>query len=105
MANYVIEARSFSIALLWCHNFWVLKNAVHGTAIAELHGLAYDPVRQMTLPIGTSKAHRLRVFVYPHALVYAARFGSPIHSTRMLHNSSTKLVYDGADALSRWETA
>ena len=54
MPVYSIEARSFCIALAWCHNFWVLKND-SGETLAELHGLAYDRIRQKILPIGTTR--------------------------------------------------
>ena len=105
MANYAIEARSFPIAFFWCHNFWVLKKGSGGASVAELHGLAYDPVRQRTLPIGTTREHRLRVFVYPHEAGYSVRLGSPIHTTRMFARSRARPVYEGADALCRWEAA
>jgi hypothetical protein len=104
MPLYSIEARSFSIALAWCHNFWVLKNA-DGSTLAELHGLAYDRINHTILPIGTTKDHALRVFVFPHDAAYAARLGAPIHSTRMYWRSRARVVYQGEDGLARWDAA
>lgn len=105
MTGYAIEARSFCIALAWCHNFWVLKNAELGTTIAELHGLAYDRINGKILPIGTTLDHALRVFLFPHDADYGARVGRPLHSTRMYANSRARVVYQDADALARWNAA
>ncbi len=104
MPVYSIEARSFAIAVAWCHNFWVLKNADDST-VAELHGLAYDRITRRILPIGTTKDHALRVFLFPHDPAYAAKVGLPLHSTRMYSRSRMRVVYSGEDALARWETA
>jgi len=103
MPDYSIEARSFSIALAWCHNFWVLKSA--DATVAELHGLAYDRITGKILPIGTNRNHALRVFVFPHDPDYASEVGRPLHSTRMFANSRARIVYEGADALARWSAA
>lgn len=105
MSGYSIEARSFSIALAWCHNFWVLRNEASGASIAELHGLAYDRVSGRILPIGVTKDHSLRMFVFPHDAVYAAALGRPVQSTRMFVKSRGQVVYRGADAFDRWNAA
>jgi hypothetical protein len=104
LATHLIEARSFRVALACCHNFWVLKNA-NGHTLAELHGLAYDRITRKILPIGTTKNHSLRVFVFAHDQSYAAMLGVPVSSTRMYGRSRAHVVYQGADALSRWNAA
>jgi hypothetical protein len=105
MPIYSIEARSFCIALAWCHNFWVLKNADSGATIAELHGLAYDRVHRKILPIGTTREHALRVFLFPHDEAYAQEVGRPPYSTRMYAKSRAHVVYRDADSLARWSAA
>lgn len=105
MTGYAIEARSFCIALAWCHNFWVLKNAESSATIAELHGLAYDRTARKILPIGTTLDHALRVFLFPHDADYGARLGIPLYSTRMYANSRARVVCKGADSLARWDAA
>ena len=104
MPVHSIEARSFAIAIAWCHNFWVLKNA-DGSTIAELHGLAYDRIHNTILPIGTTKDHALRTFVFPHDPDYARRIGRPMHSTRMYCRSRAHVVYQGEDGMARWNAA
>ena len=101
---HTIEARSFRVALACCHNFWVLKNA-NGHTLAELHGLAYDRITRKILPIGTTKNHSLRVFVFAHDQSYAAMLGVPVSSTRMYARSRARVVYEGDDALARWRAA
>jgi hypothetical protein len=105
MPIYSIEARSYAIAVAWCHNFWVLSHADRGTAIAELHGLAYDRVSGRILPIGTNKNHSLRAFVFPHDANYAASLGLATSSTRMFSRSRAQIVYRGPDGLDRWQAA
>jgi hypothetical protein len=105
MPSYSIEARSYRIAIACSHNFWVLKNADLDTAIAELHGLAYDRVSGRILPIGTNKNHSLRVFVFAHDAAYAASLGLATGSTRMFARSRSRVVYRGADGLHRWQAA
>ena len=105
MAKYAIEARSFPILYLCCHNFWVLQDVEAGTTVAELHGLAFDPVSGQTLPIGYSPEHRLRMFVYAHDQAYAAETGARVYSTRMYANSRAQLVYAESDARRRWDAA
>ena len=102
--KHVIEARSFRVALTCCHNFWVLKNA-NGHTLAELHGLAFDRITQRILPIGTTKNHSLRVFVFPHDQSYASTIGQPVGSTRMYWKSRARVVHEGPDALARWNAA
>ncbi len=104
MPVYSIEARSFSIALAWCHNFWVLKND-SGATLAELHGLAYDRIHRKILPIGTTRHHALRVFLFPHDAAYAEEVGRPLHTTRMYGNSRAHVVHQGEDSLARWAAA
>jgi hypothetical protein len=103
--SYLIEARSYRIALAWSHNFWVLKNASAGTSIAELHGLAYDRVSGRILPIGTTRQHSLRVFVFAHDPEYAATLGLPVGRTGMFSRSRGRAVYSEADSLARWDAA
>jgi hypothetical protein len=105
MTQYLIEARSFRVALAWTHNFWVLKDAGSGRSIAELHGLAYDRVTRRILPIGTTRNHSLRVFLFPHDAHYAATLSLPVSSTRMFARSRAHVVHDGADGLARWTAA
>ena len=105
MPSYAIEARAFRVALAWAHHFWVLWNADAGTSIAELHGLAYDRVTHKILPIGTTTAHSLRVFVFPHDAGYASSLGKAVASTRMFANSRTHVVHRDADGLVRWNAA
>ena len=105
MPNYAIEARSFAILHLCCHNFWVLKDADSGSTVAELHGLAFDPGSGRVLPIGYTREHRLRLFVFPHDEGYAAEIGQPLHQTRMHANSRAQVVYREADARGRWDAA
>ena len=102
--KHIIEARSFRVILCGCHNFWVLKNA-NGHTLAELHGLAYDRINRRILPIGTTKNHALRVFCYAHDESYARSTGLPMGSTRMYWKSRSKVVYEGEDALARWDAA
>ncbi|HEX2827971.1 MAG TPA: hypothetical protein VHP37_16585 [Burkholderiales bacterium] len=102
--KHLIEARSFRVLFAGCHNFWVLKNA-NGHTLAELHGLAYDRVNKKVLPIGTTKNHGLRVFAYAHDESYARASGLPMGSTRMYWKSRVKAVYQGEDALARWNAA
>ena len=102
--NHTIEARSFRVLLAGCHNFWVLKNA-NGHMLAELHGLAYDRISQKILPIGTTNNHSLRVFAFAHDESYARMTGIPLGSTRMYWKSRAKVVYQGEDALARWNAA
>ena len=102
--KHIIEARSFRVILCGCHNFWVLKNA-NGHTLAELHGLAYDRISRKILPIGTTKNHALRVFCYAHDASYARSAGLPMGSTRMYWKSRAKAVYEGEDALARWNAA
>jgi len=103
--TYLIEARSYRIALAWCHNFWVLKNASLGTAVAELHGLAYDRATRRILPIGTTRHHSLRVFVFAHDPDYAETLGLPVGRTGMFARSRARTVYARADSLTRWKAA
>ena len=102
--KHIIEARSYRVALACCHNFWVLKDANGGT-LAELHGLAYDRIARKILPIGTTRNHSLRVFVFPHDERYAAELGLPVGCTRMYALSRARTVYEGEDALARWRAA
>ena len=105
MTIYSIEARSFRVALAGSHNFWVLADADRGVAMAELHGLAYDRVRQVILPIGTNKDHSLRMFVFAHDEQYAATLGLKTTATRMFSRSRARIAYRGADGLERWNAA
>lgn len=104
MPVYSIEARSFSIAVACCHNFWVLKDA-NGATMAELHGLAYDRINHTILPIGTTRNHALRVFVFPHDAAYAAELRLTVRSTRMYSRSRAREVYRGEDGMARWSAA
>ena len=104
MPTYSIEARAFRVALAWSHCFWVLRHADLGT-IAELHGLAFDRITRTILPIGTTRDHSLRVFVFAHEAAYAARLGIAVSSTRMYARSRARLVHEGEDALARWDAA
>ncbi len=105
MARYIIEARSFRVAIAWSHNFWVLKEAGSGSAIAELHGLAYDRVRRRVLPIGTTREHSLRVFMFSHDAQYAASLAVPVGSTRMYAKSRAHIVHESTEGLARWRAA
>ena len=102
--KHIIEARSFRVAFACCHNFWVLKDA-SGNTLAELHGLAYDRITKRILPIGTTTNHSLRVFLFAHDPAYAATLRVPVSSTRMYRKSRARVVYEGEDALARWEAA
>ena len=57
------------------------------------------------MPIGTTKHHALRVFVFPHDAAYGASLGLATGSTRMYWRSRARLVYQGEDGLARWSTA
>jgi hypothetical protein len=105
MATYSIEARCFRVALAWSHCFWALNDAERGIALAELHGLAYDRITQAILPIGTTRQHSLRVFLFAHDAGYASRSGAPLRSTRMFWRSRAERVHEGADGLERWNAA
>ena len=105
MPSYSIEARSFRVAFACCHNFWVIRDAEREVTLAELHGLAYDRVRRIILPIGTNRQHALRVFVFPHDAQYAATLGLRVGSTRMYARSRAHRVYGGSDGLARWSAA
>ena len=105
MPRYVIEARSFPLLVFWCHNFWVLKDAERGVSMAELHGLAFDPATNTTLPIGYNRTHRLRFFCYAHDEAYAAQVAAPLRTTRMFAKSRAHVAYEGDDALQRWSAA
>jgi hypothetical protein len=48
---YSIEARSYDIASIASHNFWVLRNS-KGETVSELHGLATDRETNKFKPIG-----------------------------------------------------
>jgi hypothetical protein len=102
---YAIEARSFRVVLAGAHNFWVLKDDDRGVTLAELHGLAYDRVKRIILPIGTNRDHSLRMFVFPHDRSYAATLGLPVSTTRMYLRSRARVVHRGSDGLDRWNAA
>jgi hypothetical protein len=102
---YTIEARAFRVALAGSHNFWVLKDDDRGVILGELHGLAYDRVKRVILPIGTNRNHALRMFVFPHDAAYAATLGLPVSTTRMFRQSRARVAYRGADGLDRWNAA
>ena len=104
MTNCVIEARSYRLAI-WSHDFWVLKNRDTGEVIAELHGLATCRVTGRIIPIGTTRQHSLRVYVFPHEPNYAESLRLPPRSTRMIARSVWHPVYEQGDAFSRWKTA
>ena len=105
MPRYSIEARCYHVALGCSHNFWVLKDAHRDATIGELHGLAYDRVRKVILPIGTNRDHALRVFVFAHDDAYAEKLRLPVSSTRMYGRSRAHVAYRGDDGLERWSAA
>src|SRR6476659_2427449 len=105
MPTYSIEARCFRVALAWSHYFWVLNDAERGITLAELHGLAYDRITRTILPIGTTRHHSLRVFLFAHDAGYASRSGAPLTSTRMFWRSRAQRVYESVDGLERWNAA
>ena len=49
--HFSIEARSYNIAGIASHNFWVLRNG-ESEEIAQLHGLATDRTTNIFKPIG-----------------------------------------------------
>jgi hypothetical protein len=102
--SYVIEARSFRFAFACSHNFWVLRRG-DGHSVAELHGLAFDRTTRTILPIGTTRDHSLRVFIFPHERDYAMKVGRKITVTHMFEASRSRAVYRGRDVLARWEAA
>jgi|SRR5262245_44964688 len=104
MPEYVIEARSYRIGFA-THNFWVLADADSAQSIAELHGLATSRVTGLTVPIGTSDEHSLRVYVFPHEPNYAESLGVPVKFTRMFSRSCAHAAHRGADGLARWSAA
>ena len=104
MREYIIEARSFRIGLA-SHNFWVLKDAGAGDTIGELHGLATNRTTGRIVPIGTTREHGLRAYVFPHDSSYAASVALPVKHTRMFSRSQAHVVYEGADGLARWSAA
>lgn len=105
MSVYTIEARCFRVALAGAHNFWVLRDDDRGLTLAELHGLAYDRVRKIILPIGTNRNHTLRTFVFPHDDAYAATLGLSVSTTRMYWRSRARVVHRGVHGLHRWNAA
>ena len=48
---YSIEARSYDLASIASHNFWVLRND-KDELIAQLHGLATDRKKNRFKPVG-----------------------------------------------------
>ena len=104
MREYLIEARSYRIGFA-THNFWVLADPDSEHTIAELHGLATSRVTGLTVPIGTSSEHSLRVYVFPHEAGYAESLGVPVRLTHMFLRSRAQPIYRGADGLERWGAA
>lgn len=105
MPVFSIEARAFRVALAWSHNFWVLKDAERDVSIAELHGLAFDRIRKIVLPIGTNRDHALRMFVFVHDARYVPVVGPRVSVTRMFARSRASVAYRGEDGLDRWKAA
>ena len=83
----------------------MLKDADCGVSLAELHGLAYDRVKKIILPIGTNRHHALRMFVFAHEAQYAATLGLRVSATRMFARSRARVAYRGVDGLDRWNAA
>lgn len=59
--SYAIEARSYSIAHIASHNFWVLRK--NGHVVSQLHGLATDRKTNQFKPIGIF-SDRLGFYVF-----------------------------------------
>src|SRR5262247_2399198 len=104
MPEYVIEARSYRIGFA-THNFWALADADSAHSIAELHGLATSRLTGLTVPIGTSDEHSLRVYVFPHEPSYAQSLGVSVKCTHMFSRSRGHAAHRGADGLARWSAA
>lgn len=108
MPLYSIEARSLGIAGIAGHNFWVLRDE-HGTALAELHGLATDRTTGRSVPVGTDpQTHSLRVWELAHDAEYAAHHG--IKATRETYigegqPSRVVLQAQPEEVLARWDAA
>lgn len=108
MPSYAIEARSFKILGVAGHDFWVLRDE-HGTALAELHGLATDRETGTALLVGTDETkHSLRAWHFPHDAAYAATVGVKVTSTSYIDDSqqsNTIAIGDKDEILARWNTA
>lgn len=108
MPDYSIEARSLGVAGVAGHDYWVLRDE-HGTALAELHGLATDRQTGEAIPIGTDESkHSLRAWHYPHDAGYANAIGAKPDSTSYIQEGQparTVATGDKEQILARWNTA
>ncbi len=106
---YRIEARSHNIAGAFSHNFWALK-APDGRLMSELHGMATDRTSGEPIPIGTTKSHSLRAWLFAPT-PEAKTIGVPIpqKATSGLYDSNQKAieVYSGTstDVFGKWVAA
>ena len=93
---YTIEARSYSIAGIASHNFWVLRDEKKNV-IAQLHGLATDRKTNTFKPIGVFN-DRLGFYEFK-----TAKDDPSFIFTKQVSVS----VFQGAkeDALIRWQKA
>ena len=110
MGNYTIEARSARLDIagtrIGCHDFYVLRDP-EGNVIAELHGLAYDPVTEQY-----QKRGRARDFLVVHNFVhdsdYAKMLGVETENYTLVElDQQNSLVFSGnkEEAFTRWGLA
>ena len=93
---YSLRARSFSIAGIWSHNFWVLCDST-GTVLAELHGLATDRTTGRPVPIGYARRHSLRAWCFEQ--------GCGITLCKPAQRSALAFEADEVEVRERWRVA
>lgn len=94
--TYSIEARSYDIAGIASHNFWVLRDG-KDRVISQLHGLATDRKTNQFKPIGVLN-DRLGFY----------EFRTQNHDPSFIFNNQTsRIVFQGPkeDTLGRWNKA
>lgn len=94
--NYAIEARSYDLAGIASHNFWVLRDG-HGAVIAQLHGLATDRNKNSIKSIGFFK-DRLGFYQFKTA-------ANDLTFISNKQQSATVYQGDKNDVLTRWNNA
>ena len=93
---YSLRARSFNIAGIWSHNFWVLCDST-GAVLAELHGLATDRITGKPVPIGYARRHSLRAWCF--------EAGCGISLCKPTQRSTLALKADEPEVRRRWMAA
>ncbi|KTC76959.1 hypothetical protein [Legionella brunensis] len=105
MPKYLIQAAMFRLPILFlncfAHNFWILREIVTNTVIAQLHGLATSRKTGTIVPIGYRREHSLRAHCIVYNANFANQYGLRVGSYALpIHACST--VYAKEDSVQRW---